>query len=198
MTRNRPFRSGPPGPGAPGAARRRWIAEAGSLALAAAAAGWPARAHAAHQLLQWPATRPTPALKLVDLDGAAWSNESLLGRPVLLNFWASWCEPCRTEMPSLELLQTRHERDGLVVLAVNYRETAPAIRRFLAVQPVSLPVLPDADGSTSSAWTPRVFPTTVAVDRSGRPRVQVIGGLDWLGPEAHAIVAPLLARPRSA
>jgi thiol-disulfide isomerase/thioredoxin len=116
------------------------------------------------------------------------------GHVVVLNFWATWCEPCRTEMPTLELLQQRHERSGLVVIAVNFKESAPAIRRFLDVQPMSIPILLDADGDATSAWTPRVFPTTVIVDRQGQPRTMVLGEMDWMGGEADGLLQPLLAK----
>ena len=93
---------------------------------------------------RWPLTRcgrggpgrPAPKLELVDLDGKPWRLDALKGRALVMNFWASWCEPCRAEMPSLELLARRHERDGLAVLAVNYKESLPTIRRFLDAQPV--------------------------------------------------------------
>jgi thiol-disulfide isomerase/thioredoxin len=101
------------------------------------AAAGPARA--AYVVRPWPAGRPTPALALTDLDGKAWSLAALKGRPVVLNFWASWCEPCRAEMPSLELLQTRHEKAGLVILSVNYQEPVPKIKRFLETLANSLP-----------------------------------------------------------
>ncbi|HWI11777.1 MAG TPA: TlpA disulfide reductase family protein, partial [Burkholderiaceae bacterium] len=120
------------------------------------------------------------------------------GRPVLLNFWATWCEPCRAEMPSLELLATRHERAGLAILAVNYQEPLPAIKRFLETLPFSLTILLDRDGDAASAWTPRVFPTTVLIDRDGRARSSVIGELDWMGETARALVEPLLAHPKAA
>ncbi|HZT55870.1 MAG TPA: TlpA disulfide reductase family protein [Burkholderiaceae bacterium] len=149
-------------------------------------------ARAAHMVRPWPATKPTPALALTDLDGKAWSLAMLNGRPVLLNFWASWCEPCRTEMPSLELLQTRHEKAGLVILSVNYQEPLPQIRRFVDALPFSLPVLIDREGEATGAWTPRVFPSTVLIDRGGTPRSTVIGELDWMGDTARALVAPLL------
>ena len=168
----------------------------GNLGSVASARAQPVRP--AHVVRPWPSGKPTPAFALSDTEGKAWTLEALQGKPLLLNFWASWCEPCRTEMPSLELLATRHERAGLVVLAVNYQEGLPAIRRFLDVQPVSLPILLDPDGATAAAWTPRVFPATVLVDRRGVPRVQVLGGLDWLGADAHALVEPLLARPKVA
>ena len=135
---------------------------------------------------------------LVDLDGKEWSLAALKGRPVLLNFWASWCEPCRAEMPSLELLQTRHEKAGLVILSVNYQEPLPKIKRFLETLPMSLPILLDRDGNTTTAWTPRVFPTTVLIDRGGIPRSSVIGELDWLGATARGLIEPLLASARTA
>jgi thiol-disulfide isomerase/thioredoxin len=167
------------------------------LGLAAAAAwSWPGIAGAAHVVRPWPAGKATPEFALTDLDGKTWTLAGLQGKPVLLNFWASWCAPCRAEMPSLELLATRHERAGLIVLAVNYQEALPAIRRFLEVQPVSLPILLDRDGAASAAWTPRVFPTTVLIDRSGAPRTQVLGDLDWLGADARSLIEPLLlSRP---
>jgi thiol-disulfide isomerase/thioredoxin len=170
---------------------------AASLATVAAFA-WPDTAHAAHVVRDWPAGRPTPPLDLTDLDGKAWTLAALKGRPVLLNFWASWCEPCRAEMPSLELLATRHERAGLVILAVNYQETLSAIKHFLEALPFSLPILLDRDGDATSAWTPHVFPTTVLIGRDGSARSSVVGELDWMGATAAALVEPLLARPKAA
>ena len=166
---------------------------AGSL-VAAAALALPGLARAAHVVKPWPAGRPAPALALTDLDGKVWSLAGLKGRPVLLNFWATWCEPCRAEMPSLELLATRHERAGLAVLAVNYKEAPSAIQHFLELLPFSLPILLDRDGDAASNWTPRVFPTTVLIGRDGVPRQSVIGELDWMAGTARDLIEPLLAR----
>jgi thiol-disulfide isomerase/thioredoxin len=169
-----------------------------SLATAAALA-LPGAARAAYLLRAWPEGKVAPAFALTDLDGKTWNLAALKGQPVMLNFWASWCEPCRAEMPSLELVATRHERAGLVVLAVNYQEAAPAIKRFLDVLPFSLPILLDRDGAATAAWTPRVFPTTVLIDRGGTPRHSVLGDLDWMGPVARDLIEPLLqSKPRSA
>ena len=169
-----------------------------SAALAAAALALPSFARASYIVRPWPVGRATPPLTLVDLDGKTWSLAALRGRPVLLNFWASWCAPCRAEMPSLELLQARHEKAGLVILSVNYQEPLPKIRRFLETLPFSLPILLDRDGEAASLWTPRVFPTTVLIERGGVPRSSVIGELDWLGDSARALIEPLLAKARTA
>ena len=170
---------------------------AGSLAGAAVLA-LPGLARAGHTVRPWPAAKPAPALALTDLDGRAWSLAALKGKPVLLNFWASWCEPCRAEMPSLERLAKRHQKAGLVVLSVNYQEPPATIRRFLQTLPISLPILLDTEGDAASAWTPHVFPTTVLIDRSGRPSSSVIGELDWMGEAARALVSPLLVAPKRA
>jgi len=120
------------------------------------------------------------------------SLASARGQVVLLNFWASWCQPCRAEMPSLELLAERHTRDRLQVMAINFRETDGAIRRFLAQTDCSLPILRDIDGGAARDWGVRVFPSTVAIGRDGRAIFTVVGELDWTGPEARTWVAPLL------
>jgi thiol-disulfide isomerase/thioredoxin len=156
-----------------------------ALAVAAAAR--------AHQLRPW--TSAAPPLALNDLNGKPWDLSALQGRVVLLNFWATWCEPCREELPSLQALAQRHEADSLVVLMVNYRESEPGIRRFLERTPLALPVLLDRDGSVTRAWTARVFPTTVLIDRGGRPRHQVVGAVDWSGDEARKWMRELLAPP---
>ncbi len=160
-------------------------------ALLCALLGFAAGARA-YQVRPWAAARPAPPLSLTDLDGKAWHLSALQGRAVLLNFWATWCEPCREEMPSLEALAKRHRADPLVVLTVNYQETEPGIRRFLERVPLRLPVLLDHDGSATKAWTPRVFPTTVMIDRSGRPLHQIVGAVDWAGDEARRWVHDLL------
>jgi thiol-disulfide isomerase/thioredoxin len=175
-------------------ARRRKLLQLSLAAAAAAALSDPARAE--HVVRPWPAGRVAPPLTLTDLDGRAWDLAALKGQPVLLNFWATWCGPCRAEMPSLELLAARHERAGLVVLSVNYKEPVATIRRFLQTLPITLPILLDADGDAASVWTPRVFPTTVLIDRNGTPRSSVIGELDWMDSTARDLVEPLLVRGR--
>lgn len=141
----------------------------------------------------WPKGRPTPALDLPGYGGPPFRLASARGRVVLLNFWAGWCEPCRAELPSLELLATRHERDGLEVIAVNYRETDAAIARFLAQMPVTLPIVRDADGAAARAFGVRIFPTTVAIGRDGRAVFSVIGEVDWTGEDARRWIEPLLS-----
>jgi hypothetical protein len=98
-------------------------------------------------------------------------------------------------MPSLELLATRYEAQGLVVVTVNHRETRTAIARYLELMPLSLPILRDGDGEASRAWGAGVFPTTVVVGRDGRARCTRIGEVDWNAPPERDWLAGLLQSP---
>jgi len=140
----------------------------------------------------WPARMPTPPLELPAIDAAPWRLTGERGHPVLLNFWASWCEPCRAEMPSLERLALSKREAGLRVVAVNYREGEPAVKRFLAKVPLQLPVVRDADGAAARAFGINIFPSTVAIDRQGRARFIIVGEFDWDGAPGIDAVRPLL------
>ena len=169
--------------------RRRLLGAAALLAT-----GLPPAALAADGAYQraWPKGRATPALELPALDGKTWRLADARGQVVLLNFWASWCEPCRSEMPSLELLAQTHEAQGLRVVAVNLRETDGAIRRFLAQMPTELPIVRDSDGLAAKSFDVRIYPTTVAIGRDGRAAFWVIGETDWTSAAAKAWLTPLL------
>ena len=149
-------------------------------------------AHTAFELTVWPAGRPTPALDLSDLEGQVWNRQRLLGRVVVLNFWATWCEPCRAEMPSLAQLAQQHPPERLVVLAANYQESESKVRRYLDSLPLSLPVLLDRDGLAARSWTRRIFPTTVIIGPDGRARYTLTGEFDWASPDAAKLLEPLL------
>lgn len=133
-----------------------------------------------------------PPLDLPLLDGGRWRLQAQAGRVVLANFWATWCAPCRDEMPSLVQLGRQRAGDGLLVLGVNYKESPAAVTRFLGSLGLSLPVAMDSDGDAATAWTPRIFPSTVVFDRRGRPVGTVVGEIDWGGAAATRLLAPVL------
>ena len=122
---------------------------------------------------------------LRDLQGRTWRLVDLHGKAVLLNFWASWCEPCRAEMPSLQTLQQTHPQ-GLVVLAINYREAAPAVELFVQRQGWTLPIVTDPDGGLARRWGIGIFPSSVLIDARGRVQAVVRGEVDWQAQQGAA------------
>jgi thiol-disulfide isomerase/thioredoxin len=157
-----------------------------TVLLAAAVLAAPARAEA---LRPWTGGA-TPALVLKDVDGREHRLADYRGKVVLVNFWATWCEPCRAEMPSLDRLQQR-SAGRVVVLAVAYGEGEARVGEFLAKVPVGFPVLLDRDLAIAKAWKARVLPTTFVIDPGGRIRYRAIGELDWSAPAIASIVRKL-------
>ncbi|RZS58341.1 TlpA disulfide reductase family protein [Sphaerotilus mobilis] len=187
MNPEHPFLAGPAGADAVPTPDRRRLLHLGFALLTAStlpdavpAAALETDPPGAHRT-PWPPALPTPTLELPTWEGPVWRLADARGQVVIINFWATWCEPCREELPSLELLAQRHVDDRVQVITVNHRETDATLRRYLAADPLTLPVLRDRDGAASRAWTARVFPTTVVVDRQGRAAFSVIGELDWAG-----------------
>jgi peroxiredoxin len=146
----------------------------------------------ADERLPWPRGTPTPALETLNLQGERVALADFRGRAVLLNFWASWCEPCRVEMPSLQSLPGLFGEDQLVVLALNFKETPRRALQFVHSSGLSLPVLMDPQGEHARAWDVRVFPTTVLIDRQGRARHRVRGEVDWNARTALGWIDQLL------
>jgi thiol-disulfide isomerase/thioredoxin len=130
------------------------------------------------ELLPW--TRgATPRLSLKDLDGGLHELAAYRGKTVVLNFWATWCEPCRDEMPSLQRLARRFADRGLVVLTVDVAEKPERIRRFLDQARITLPVLLDPDSSTARSWHAVGYPASYVIAPDGSVRYQYVGALDW-------------------
>jgi len=135
---------------------------------------------------------PVTPFGLVDTTGKTWRPADLRGRAVLLNFWASWCEPCRAEMPTLQQVADFYGPEKLLVLAVNFKEPAARALQFAKTTGVTLPVLLDLDGKAAKAWGVKVFPTTLSMDVAGRPRLRIKGEVDWTSPAAEKLIAGLL------
>ena len=140
--------------------------------------------------------RATPPIELLRPDGSPLSLGDLRGKVVLVNFWATWCEPCIAEMPSLQALRQRLGPKDFEVLAVNYQEGPARIQSFVAKTGVTLPIVRDTDGAVARAWNVRVFPSSFLVDRSGRIRYVLVGDADWTGPDLLSTIGALLGPPR--
>jgi cytochrome c biogenesis protein CcmG/thiol:disulfide interchange protein DsbE len=118
---------------------------------------------------------PAPAFALLMLDGAPVQLADLRGRIVLLNFWATWCPPCRAEMPELDALA--HERPDVSVLAVDVQEDVAQVERFRTELQLSLPIALDDDGHAWKSYQSRGLPTTYLIDGNGTIRDVQVGPL---------------------
>jgi peroxiredoxin len=111
-----------------------------------------------------------PDFSLPDASGGSVALADFKGQVVLINFWASWCGPCRQEMPLLDELSTRYAPLGFTMLGVNVEEDSSAANGFLSGTPVSFPVLYDRENSVSELYDVIAMPSTVIVDRTGQIR----------------------------
>ena len=136
--------------------------------------------------------RAAPELGLTDLQGAKHDLASYRGKVVLVNFWATWCEPCRLEMPSIERLRSRFAGQPFAALAVNLDEPEARVRRFLQQTPMDLPILLDPNKAASRRWDVRVLPATYIVAPDGRVRYRAIGELDWNDEKVAGVVSRLI------
>ncbi|GAB4467126.1 MAG: TlpA disulfide reductase family protein [Burkholderiaceae bacterium] len=161
------------------------------LALLLAFAPTLARAQA--ELKPWTGPAAAPPIALNTLDGAALALADLRGKVVVVNFWATWCEPCVEEMPSLQRLREKLRGAPFEILAVNYQEGAPRIRAFLQKVPVEFPIVRDTDGAVTRAWKARVFPSSFVVDGAGKIRYTLVGSIDWSAPSVEKTLRRLLA-----
>ena len=172
--------------------QRRRVLAAGAAACALPAA-WAARAETGFDVLPWPANKAAPAQLGIDAAGRSWNLAEQRGRALLINFWASWCEPCREEMPSLQRLATSRAAD-LQVLTVNFKDPPAGTQGFISQSGLQLPVVRDEDGALARQWGVRVFPSTVLVDADGVVQSTLRGAIDWTGPAALRLLQPLLKR----
>ncbi len=120
-----------------------------------------------------------PNFKLNNTDGEAFELDSTRGQWVFLHFWASWCGPCRKEMPLIQKLSEKIASDKFRIVMVNTSEDEDTVFTFLAGLSVEIDTLMDTDGQVTEVWKPRGLPTTFLIDPQGKVRYQAIGGRQW-------------------
>ncbi|THJ22764.1 MAG: TlpA family protein disulfide reductase [Nitrospira sp. CG24E] len=136
---------------------------------------------------------PAPNFQLRDLNGRMVALSDLRGKVVLLNFWATWCGPCRVEMPAMEQLYQTFPRKDFEILAVSTDAQGVAITRpFQQENHLTFPILHDSDFRVGLTYGARSLPMTFMVDRQGVIRHQVFGARDWGAPEAQQLVQMLM------
>ncbi len=140
------------------------------------------------------APKPAPEVHFVDAEGGRVSLAGFEGKVVLLNFWATWCAPCRREMPDLAELQREFGPDGFVVVAVSGDRQGPSV-----IQPfydrngvTGLAIYNDRTMGTQRAFRVYGLPTTVLLDRRGHELARLLGPAEWASPEAKALIRHLV------
>ncbi len=116
-----------------------------------------------------------PPFTLKSTTGDQFDLASLKGKVVLVNFWATWCPPCRAEMPAIDQIYRANRDSGLVVLGVNQAEDPVAVQSFASQFNLSFPILLDLDGAVNARYNIGALPTTFIIDRKGIIRDQAIG-----------------------
>lgn len=138
---------------------------------------------------------PAPNFKLWDLNGNAVSLSDYRGSVVLVNFWATWCGPCKVEMPAMEKLYREFGRKGFEILAVSTDAQGAAVTRpFRDDMGLTFPILHDSDYRVGLTYGARTLPMSFLVDRQGTMTHRIFGARDWYSPEARQLIQTLLNR----
>ncbi len=123
-----------------------------------------------------------PDFELFDLDGGSYRLSDYRGQVVIINFWATWCPPCREEMPSMQRAWEVLQGEGILLLGINVGEDEDTIFQFTADYPVDFPLLMDLDSRVIGQWPVRGLPTTFVVDPAGRIVHRAVGSREWDDP----------------
>lgn len=134
-------------------------------------------------------------LMLADLQGQRHRLADYRGQVALVNFWGTWCRPCRKEMPSIEKLYQSLQGRGFAVLAVNVRQQRADVSRYVDTLGLTFTVLLDRWGVAAHEWGVNVYPTTFLVGPQGRIQLRKQGAADWNRAETRALIEQLLAKP---
>lgn len=135
-----------------------------------------------------------PDFALQDLDGKTQRLSTYKGKVVLVNFWASWCPPCRREMPSMERLYQKLKAEPFQILAVNQNESFDLVFVFTGqLDPApTFPLLLDEIGKVPPQWRVQGLPTSFVVDKQGRIAYRALGGREFDHPELEALIRKLI------
>jgi peroxiredoxin len=138
-------------------------------------------------------SKPAQGFTLPNLDGQQVSLQQYRGQVVFLNFWATWCIPCREEMPAMEQLHQMFQQQGLIILAVDLKESPDKVKAFFDQYQLSYTALLDGSGSVFRDYQVMGLPTTYLIGRDGTLLARGVGGRDWTRTEGKDLIRTLLA-----
>jgi cytochrome c biogenesis protein CcmG/thiol:disulfide interchange protein DsbE len=138
--------------------------------------------------------RQAPSLVLNDLDGESWDISKAKGRWLFVHFWASWCGPCRKEMPTIQAIYNQFDKSELEIVIINTAEPEDTVFSFLASIQMDIDTLLDRDGLVTEQWQPRGLPSTFFVDPDGKLRYLALGGRPWDSPAYLAFLNRLAGK----
>lgn len=134
---------------------------------------------------------------LEDLRGSMMSLRDFRGKVIFLNFWASWCGPCRIEMPAMELLWQVFQDDDFVILAVDVKEERDTVSSFIEKNDYTFPVLLDSRGKVASMYDLRAYPTSFLIDREGKVVGKAVGAREWASKDSFDLIKYLLDKKKT-
>ncbi len=139
--------------------------------------------------------KKTPGFSLQDLNGKKFGLNQFKGKVILLNFWATWCSPCKEEMPHMEALYQQFKEKNFVLLAisVDYEGIKP-IKEFINKYQYTFPVLLDPKCETLDLFEVKGIPTTFLIDKKGKMVGKAIGPRDWRSPEVASLINILIQK----
>jgi thiol-disulfide isomerase/thioredoxin len=123
--------------------------------------------HAQYEKTPWPSTQKVPPFLFKDANGREYKLENLRGKKVVLNFWATWCAPCKEELPSLQIFSDLQNPEQVLVLTINVKEPPGRAQRFMQNNQISLPLISDAQGEWAQKFGVKVYPTSLLLDTKG-------------------------------
>jgi thiol-disulfide isomerase/thioredoxin len=139
----------------------------------------------------WPANSKPLIAEFKDSTGQTIGSESLKGKKLVINFWGTWCAPCKEELPTLQVFSDLQDPKQTVVLTINVKEPTSRAQRFMQNNQITLPLIPDPQGEWAKKFDVKVFPTTLLVGPSGRIQWRIVGEVDWSASAAQSWVDSL-------
>ena len=152
----------------------------------------------AQDFLPWPVDKiigeNAPDFILKDMSGKDVTLSSFKGKPIVLNFWATWCPYCRQERPYLKSLYEEYKDKDLVIIAVSLDRSSKTVKRFLEQNPAPYMVLTDTEGMTVALYNIMGYPTTYLINRNGKITQKLVGPVEWTDRNVKDFIDKLISQ----